>query len=222
MQKTYVLDTNVLIQAPHALRCFEDNRVVLPLAVLEELDGLKNSEGERGANARQAIRFLETLRRAVELRPQCSLTVVSRYPQILEAARAAGGRAVDSPQSAGGISHTIRAALDALPPLNGEDFLFFAVADQPWLEADTLLRLVDAARPGVPGGTAAFGERVGSPTFFSGALLPELYALTGDQGGRPILRELGPACVKVQAGSLRELEDLDTPPERGENLGVKE
>ena len=62
MQKTYVLDTNVLIQAPHALRCFEDNRVVLPLAVLEELDGLKNSEGERGANARQAIRFLETLR----------------------------------------------------------------------------------------------------------------------------------------------------------------
>ena len=126
---------------------------------------------------------LETLRRAVELRPQCSLTVVSRYPQILEASQAAGVRAVDSPQSVGGVSHTIRAALDALPPVSGEDFLFFAVADQPWLEADTLLRLVDAARPGVPGGTAAFGERVGSPTFFSGALLPELYALTGDQGG---------------------------------------
>lgn len=161
---------------------------------------------------------LETLCRAVELRPQCEVTVVSRYPQILEAAWAAGGRAVDSPQSAGGISHTIRAALDALPPVSGEDFLFFAVADQPWLEADTLLRLVDAARPGVPGGTVAFGERVGSPTFFSGALLPELYALTGDQGGRPILRELGPACVKVQAGSLRELEDLDTPPERGETF----
>ena len=92
------------------------------------------------------------------------------------------------------------------------------MADQPWLEADTLLRLVDAARPGVPGGTAAFGERVGSPTFFSGALLPELYALTGDQGGRPILRKLGPACVKVQAGSLRELEDLDIPPERGKTF----
>ena len=38
---------------------------------------------------------LETLCRAVELRPECELTVVSRYPQILEAARAAGGRAVD-------------------------------------------------------------------------------------------------------------------------------
>ena len=109
---------------------------------------------------------LETLRRAAQLRPQCEVTVVSRYPEILEAAQTAGVRAVDSPQSVGGISHTIRAALDALPPVSGEDFLFFAVADQPWLEADTLLRLVDAARPGVPGGTVAFGERVGSPTFF--------------------------------------------------------
>ena len=62
MQKTYVLDTNILIQAPYALESFEDNRIVLPLAVLEELDGLKGSEGEKGANARQAIRYLETLR----------------------------------------------------------------------------------------------------------------------------------------------------------------
>lgn len=41
MAKTYVLDTNVLIQAPYALQCFEENHLVLPLVVLEELDGLK-------------------------------------------------------------------------------------------------------------------------------------------------------------------------------------
>lgn len=62
MQKTYVLDTNVLIQAPYALQSFEDNHLVLPLAVLEELDGLKSADGEKGANARQAIRYLEALR----------------------------------------------------------------------------------------------------------------------------------------------------------------
>ena len=38
MQKTYVLDANVLLQAPYALESFEDNHIVLPLAVLEELD----------------------------------------------------------------------------------------------------------------------------------------------------------------------------------------
>ncbi|MBA4700564.1 MAG: PhoH family protein [Ruminococcus sp.] len=62
MQKTYVLDTNVLIQAPYALQSFGDNHIVLPIAVLEELDILKTSDGERGANARQVIRYLESLR----------------------------------------------------------------------------------------------------------------------------------------------------------------
>ena len=54
MQKTYVLDTNVLIQSPEALEAFEDNHIVLPLAVLEELDGLKNAEGEKAAAERSS------------------------------------------------------------------------------------------------------------------------------------------------------------------------
>lgn len=62
MAKTYVIDTNVLIQAPYALQCFEDNHLVLPLVVIEELDGLKKADGERGYNARKAIRYLEKLR----------------------------------------------------------------------------------------------------------------------------------------------------------------
>jgi len=62
MLKTYVLDTNVLIQSPTALESFEENQVIIPIAVIEELDSLKNSEGEKGANARSAIRLLERLR----------------------------------------------------------------------------------------------------------------------------------------------------------------
>ena len=67
MIKTYVIDTNVLIQAPYALFCFEENPIVLPLVVLEELDGLKKADGERGANAREAIRSLEKLRQKGDL-----------------------------------------------------------------------------------------------------------------------------------------------------------
>ncbi|BDZ80730.1 PhoH family protein [Claveliimonas bilis] len=62
MVKIYVLDTNVLIQAPHAVECFEDNQVILPMVVLEELDRLKKAEGDRGRNARQAVRILEQFR----------------------------------------------------------------------------------------------------------------------------------------------------------------
>ena len=67
MKKIYVLDTNVLIQAPYALKCFEDNDVVLPLVVLEELDNHKRDEGERGANVREAIRIIEQLRQNGDL-----------------------------------------------------------------------------------------------------------------------------------------------------------
>lgn len=65
--KTYVLDTNILIQAPHALLSFADNYVVLPIAVIEELDRMKSADGERGANARQVIRILDDLRKKGDL-----------------------------------------------------------------------------------------------------------------------------------------------------------
>lgn len=74
MTKTYVIDTNVLIQAPYALECFEDNDLVLPLVVLEELDGLKKADGEKGANARAAVRKLESYRQNGDLLQGVTLT----------------------------------------------------------------------------------------------------------------------------------------------------
>ena len=48
MEKIYILDTNVLIQAPYAIECFEENEVVLPMTVLEELDNLKKKRAKKG------------------------------------------------------------------------------------------------------------------------------------------------------------------------------
>ena len=62
MKKIYVIDTNVLIQSPDAIENFEDNAVVIPLVVVEELDGLKKADGDKGANARAAVRLLEKYR----------------------------------------------------------------------------------------------------------------------------------------------------------------
>lgn len=67
MKKTYVIDTNVLIQSPYAIESFQDNDLVIPLVVVEELDGLKKADGEKGANARAAIRYLENLRQSGDL-----------------------------------------------------------------------------------------------------------------------------------------------------------
>ncbi|MGH7441090.1 MAG: PIN domain-containing protein, partial [bacterium] len=61
-KKTFVLDTNVLVHNPNALSLFDDNLVVVPLVVVEELDNLKKYLDERGRNARAVSRHLDELR----------------------------------------------------------------------------------------------------------------------------------------------------------------
>ena len=61
MVKTYILDTNVLLHNPHALLSFEDNNVILPDTVIDELDQHKRDNGEIGANARTVSRMLNDM-----------------------------------------------------------------------------------------------------------------------------------------------------------------
>ena len=60
--KHFVLDTNVLIHDPRAIFQFEDNEVILPIIVLEEIDTFKKEASERGRNARELARMLDRLR----------------------------------------------------------------------------------------------------------------------------------------------------------------
>ena len=62
MQKNFVLDTNVLLHDPDAIRSFEDNNVIIPITVIEEIDRFKKDANEVGRNARHVSRFLDGLR----------------------------------------------------------------------------------------------------------------------------------------------------------------
>jgi PhoH-like ATPase len=59
MKKIFVLDTNVLLHDPRAIFSFEDNDVVIPIVVIEELDKFKKGVDEIGRNARQVSRILD-------------------------------------------------------------------------------------------------------------------------------------------------------------------
>ncbi|MBE6375619.1 MAG: PhoH family protein [Lentisphaerae bacterium] len=67
--KTFVLDTNVLLHSAASMECFKDNDVVIPMAVIEELDKFKKNSDELGRNARRVIRHLDRLREAC---PACA------------------------------------------------------------------------------------------------------------------------------------------------------
>lgn len=60
--KTYVLDTNVLLHDPQAIYKFQDNMVVVPLTVFEEIDRFKKEQSETGRNARQISRVIDGFR----------------------------------------------------------------------------------------------------------------------------------------------------------------
>ncbi len=152
---------------------------------------------------------LEMLRELVERRQDCTLTVVSRYPEIQKFAQCHGIRVVDSPDSEKGVSYTIRAGLESLGTVAAEDYVLFVVADQPWLTAASVERLLDRAGEGVLGASLCWGNRPGNPTLFAASLIPELLGLDGDTGGRAVLKRH--PCVFVSAGAAKELEDMDIP-----------
>jgi PhoH-like ATPase len=62
MKKNYVLDTNVLVHDPQSIFKFEDNDLLIPIYVIEEIDTFKRDSSERGRNARTVVRHLDALR----------------------------------------------------------------------------------------------------------------------------------------------------------------
>jgi len=62
LKKIYVLDTNVLLHDPNAIYSFEDNEIVIPLTVIEEIDGQKRRQDEVGRHARLIAHHFDDLR----------------------------------------------------------------------------------------------------------------------------------------------------------------
>lgn len=60
--KNYILDTNVLLHDPHSLVSFQENQVLIPIEVIEEIDRFKRESSELGQNARAVSRQLDALR----------------------------------------------------------------------------------------------------------------------------------------------------------------
>ncbi|TMU88411.1 PhoH family protein [Bacillus sp. BHET2] len=73
MKKIYVLDTNVLLQDPQAIFSFQDNEVVIPAVVLEEVDSKKRYMDEIGRNARHVSKLIDNLRQIGKLHEKIPL-----------------------------------------------------------------------------------------------------------------------------------------------------
>ncbi len=89
--KRFVIDTNVLLHNPNALFVFKEHDVVIPFAVIEELDKLKRMNDDVGRNARECIRHLDRLRSRGRLIDGVAWGAAS--PTVGQAASVGGGGA---------------------------------------------------------------------------------------------------------------------------------
>ena len=93
-----------------------------------------------------------------------------------------------------------------------EEYYMFAVADQPYLKSQSVIKLIDRVLKNTGGKRLAFslrcGDAVGNPCVFNSSLIPQLLSLEGDKGGRSVAKKHD--CVYVDIADERELMDIDT------------
>ncbi len=148
--------------------------------------------------------------------PVIDITVVTRYRKILDyCACIPDCHAVLSPDSEKGISYTIKAGIMAVQEQKKtgmQDYYMFAVADQPYLKSQSVIKLIDRVLGNTGDERLTFslrcGAAVGNPCVFHSSLIPQLLSLEGDKGGRSVAKKYD--CVYVDIADERELMDIDT------------
>ena len=148
--------------------------------------------------------------------PVIDITVVTRYREILDyCACIPDCHAVLSPDSEKGISYTIKAGIMAVQEQKKtgmQDYFMFAVADQPYLKSQSVIKLIDKVLENKGNMKSVFslrcGDTVGNPCVFHSSLISQLLSLEGDKGGRSVAKKYD--CVYVDIADERELTDIDT------------
>lgn len=140
------------------------------------------------------------------------IVVVCEAPRVERLAQDAGFDTLCAPHPL--QSDTVRDGLSYLLSCHGAlDGCMFVAADQPFLTAESILRLLAqfAAEPSHPCRLAYRDDRItpGNPVIFPAAMFDALLSLTGDHGGGTLLKDKKPAFVFVP--DKRELLDIDTP-----------
>ena len=118
------------------------------------------------------------------------------------------------PDADQGMAHSLRAAITALP--EGTEAAMILPADMPGLEIDDLRAVIDEARthPEALIVQAATEDGTpGHPVLFRAALFPEIEALTGESGARPVIQRHAEHRRMVKRPGRRARLDLDTPEE---------
>lgn len=108
-----------------------------------------------------------------------------------------------------GQSTSVRLAVAALPAQVAA--AVFLLGDQPAVSPEVVARLVAAFRTrGAPIVQPRYTQGPGNPVLIARTFFPELLALSGDTGARPLLRRHAERLLLVDVGEYQRPADVDT------------
>lgn len=138
--------------------------------------------------------------------------IVTDHQGVKSLAKGYGFDVIHNPKADEGIAASIRYGTSAIMPSSQSDGLLFWVGDQPLLSLDSIYRLVDhfIAMPN-QAVVLSYGERLGNPVIFPLRFREELLSLSGEQGGKLILKKYPHQYSVVMAEGEEELMDIDLP-----------
>lgn len=135
------------------------------------------------------------------LRPDESITELGLPANI---------KLVQHPLTAQGMGHSLAAGAERLLAESRADAVAIFLADMPAIRRDSLETLFAHASANAIVLPSYQGKR-GHPVLFGRAFLPQLAALSGDAGAKPVLQQHPEAVRIVELNDPGVLQDIDTP-----------
>ncbi len=123
--------------------------------------------------------------------------------------RLRGARVVLNPDSSGGISSSIRVGLGAID--HESEAVLFGLADKPFVSVATIDKIIESylsLRVGIV--IPVYRGRRGNPVLFARDFFDELGTLSGDIGGKAVIRRHAESIREVEVDDDGILVDIDT------------
>lgn len=139
--------------------------------------------------------------------------VVTQYPELAEHMKKRGFQVCLNDQPELGISHSVHLGAEEAWKWEPDAAICFAVSDQPYLRGTTLEMLIRQWKASGKGiGALAYHEEIGNPVVFAEKYRKELMELTGDKGGKRVVKRHMDDLYLMEVEDAEELRDLDTKP----------
>ena len=153
--------------------------------------------------------ILEKVQRAAAAIPESEIVIVTQYEEIVKKATEMKIPVFINPRPEDGISLSLKIGLECV---SDTDACLFVVADQPWLMEDTIVELVELFKREKKGMACTIQNgKTGNPCIFSHRYYRELCDLSGDRGGKVLIKKYPEDVAYLEVRNARELQDVDVP-----------